>query len=143
MTRVESFEQIGAFIKPDILSERGEFTRVAETFSLDEGVLMHLAATDGSLVGLSRDVWDELDNTDSNRFEAGDWDVIAEHAAWYGRDWQSIKHALAKGLSYDAPIIMKFRGKYHLVSGNTRLMVARAMGIVPKVWLFEVYDNEG
>lgn len=130
-------------MKPDILAERGEFTRVAGTFSLDEGRLIRLATTAGSLVSLSRDVWDDLDNTDSNRFEIGDWEAVAEHSHQSGRDWQGIKSNFIQGQSYDAPIIMKFRGQYHLVSGNTRLMVVRAMGVAPKVWLFEVYDSEG
>ncbi len=131
------------FKKPDVLAERGEFTRVAATFGFDEGVLMHVASNEGRLVPLSAVVWNELDNTDSNRFEIGEWSAVAEHATAVGRDWQTIKEAFEKGQQYDAPIVMKFRDAYHLVSGNTRLMVARALGIEPRVWLFEVYDNEG
>jgi hypothetical protein len=139
---MESHERIKAFVVPDTLAERGEFARVAETFSFDEGVLMHLAKTNGRMVDLTSAIWNELDNTDSNRFEVGDWAAVADHAGHVGRDWQSIKDGVVHGQSYDAPIVMKYRDKCHLVSGNTRLMVARALGLKPRVWLFEVYDNE-
>lgn len=67
---------------------------------------------------------------------------MADYAGQVGRDWQSIKSGVERGQAYDAPIVMKYRDTYHLVSGNTRLMVAKALGRKPQVWLFEVYDNK-
>lgn len=33
---------------------------------------------------------------------------------------------------FEAPIIFEMNGVYHKVSGNTRLMVARTLGLRPK-----------
>lgn len=63
---------------------------------------------------------------------------VERNAFHIGRDWESVKTALEGGVPLDAPIIMKRGDQTHLVSGNTRLMVARAMGIRPQVWVFEV-----
>ena len=131
----ESFEAASqAFVYPDIMKEAGEFERVALTFSIDTSVLL-FQAKDGEMTSLDEDMWQKLENTDSNRFESGDWDKVAEYATMAERDWQSI-HNSTSGI--DAPIIMKFGDRYHLVAGNTRLMVARARGINPKVLLFSI-----
>lgn len=132
-----------AFKYPDLEKERGEFDRVADTFGIDSSVLM-FQAQDGELAQLSEDIWGKLENTDSNSFEAGDWDAVHDHSNPDGehtRDWESLRVKLESGTVLDAPIIMKFGDRYHLVSGNTRLMVARAKGLVPKVLIFEIDIN--
>jgi hypothetical protein len=128
------------FKYPDILKEGGEFDRVAETFGIEASVLMFQAQS-GELVELGDDVWDKLENTDANTFEAGDWDAVHAHSNPNGekkRDWEELRDKIDSGTVLDAPIIMKFGDRYHLVSGNTRLMVSKAKGISPKVLIFEV-----
>lgn len=141
----ESFEftkEIFAF--PDIEAERGEFERVAATFGVDSDTLIFLAQEEGKLVDLPMDVWDTLENTDSDTVVQGDWDRVGEiySGPEYHRDWREYRKRIEGGMSVDAPIIMKYDGVYHLISGNTRLVVSRALGITPKVLLFEyIHDR--
>ena len=66
----ESFEPIPEyFIFPDITKERGEFERVADTFGMDSETLVFLASEEGRLRDLSNEIWEKLDNTDSNKYE--------------------------------------------------------------------------
>ena len=141
----ESFETTPTYFKwPNIEKEEGEFERVAGTFGVDSSVLMFLAG-EGELVDLDSDVWSELENTDSNSVEVGDWDAVHDHSnpdGQHKRDWESLKKKMDSGTEMDSPIIMKIGNKYHLVSGNTRLMVSPAKGVIPKVLLFEVDENK-
>ena len=130
------------FIQPDIFAELGEFQRVGELYGIDSATLMYVAETEGELVLLSDGVWDNLENTDSRDIHAGDWETVAHNSVVLKRNYNDLKNKLQTGKEIDAPIIMKYRGMYHLVSGNTRLMVARALGISPSVLVFEVFDNE-
>lgn len=137
----ESIEKTaGCFKLPDIRNEKGEFGRVAETFNIDLAALIQLAE-DGELVSLDPMIWEHLDNTDSNKFSEGDWDDVHDHSNPNGkfkRDWKTLKETMEAGTVLDAPIIMKYGELYHLVSGNTRLMISKAKGITPKVFIFEV-----
>lgn len=137
----ESVEKSSEYFKyPDIEAEIGEFERVADTFGIDSSVLMFLAH-EGQMTYLDFELWNKLENTDSNTFDIGDWEWVHEHSNPDGehkRDWESLKDKVERGKVLNAPIIMKYGNKYHLVSGNTRLMVARAKGVVPKVLLFEI-----
>lgn len=134
----ESFEVAPQVFKyPSIEREEGEFERVAQTFGIETSVLM-FQARNGELITLNEKLWQKLENTDSNRFETGDWEKVEEFSNSVDRDWNDLKNKLAAGTQLDAPIIMQFGDRYHLVSGNTRLMVARAEGLKPTVLLFEV-----
>ena len=136
----ESIESVKErFRYPDIKIERGEFERVGDTFNVDTDALMFIAEEEGRLAPLNEDVWSVLDNTDSNQLKKGDWDSVkaCSEAQARIRDWEKFKRLEENGVPVDAPIIMKFGDTYHLVAGNTRLMVARALGTTPKVLLFE------
>lgn len=130
------------FIKPDIFAELGEFQRVGELFLIDSATLMCVAENEGELMLLSDLVWNTLDNTDSKDITLGDWATVAHNSVVLKRNYVDLKDKLQAGKEIDAPVIMKYKNTYHLVSGNTRLMVARALGIRPNVLLFEVFDNE-
>jgi hypothetical protein len=133
----ESVEQFPNLFKyPNIVNEQGEFERVGTEFGIDTSVLEYLAQN-GELAELSEDVWQILENTDSLDISPGDYGKVDELSKQVGRDWETIHEALESGKTIEAPIVMKHEEKYHLVSGNTRLMVARAMGIRPTVLLFE------
>lgn len=124
------------FKYPDITSERGEFERVSKEFGIDTLVLEYLAQN-GKLVELREDIWQILENTDSSDIMPSDFEKVAELSTQVNRDWEAIHKGLLSGKEIEAPIIMKHKDMYHLVSGNTRLMVARAMGSTPTVLLFE------
>ncbi|MCA9356905.1 hypothetical protein H6784_03400 [Candidatus Nomurabacteria bacterium] len=147
----ESIEKSSDYFKyPDIEHEVNEFERVSREFredgefEIDSSVLMFLAH-EGEMISLGEDVWSALENTESNMLQEGDWQSVHKYSNPGGvqkRDWEELQGKFDAGTTLDAPIIMKFRNRYHLVSGNTRLMISRAKGIVPKVLLFEVYLGE-
>ncbi|MEI8061875.1 MAG: hypothetical protein WCG97_01090 [bacterium] len=127
------------FVFPSLENERGEIERAAGVFAgenTDAFVSSFMeAARVSELVPLPEEEWAKLENTDSHDIPIGDWGMVKYHSDSEGRDWQSLKTKIESGESLDAPIILKTAGKLHLVSGNTRLMVSRAIGITPKVLL--------
>lgn len=128
------------FRKPNLETEHGEFVRVGSAFGIDDSVLMYQAEHDGSIIKLTDDIWSQVSNTDSYHIAVDGHDQADEIALQYGRNY----HAVAEQMytePIDAPIIMKCGDIYHLVSGNTRLMAARAYGVTPNVWMFEVAEN--
>ena len=98
------------------------------------------------LVDLSEDMWKQLENTDSYDISSKNWALVEEHAVAghmdRPRDWRTLKTQFEDGASIEAPIVLKTKGILHLVSGNTRLMIARALGITPKVLLVELGNEE-
>ena len=130
------------FKKPNIRSESGEFSRVADEFGYDDFVLMYLAEQEGKTLNLNEEIWSRLENTDSYDIEEGDWQTVARHAGSVSRDYLDLKQKLSEGVELETPIVMKVGERLHLVSGNTRLMVARAFGLKPQVLIFEVEPHE-
>ena len=133
------------FSKPDLYAEKGEFERVANTFNIDSSVLLW-AAEQGKMVTLNEDIWSVLQNSDSFSLHKDDHEAAQTLANFAERNYHEVAEALYAGVAAEkpisAPIVMKYDDdQYHLVSGNTRLMVARAYGVTPKVWLFEVDSN--
>ena len=137
---IENQESISErFIFPNVAKEYGEFERVAALYNLNVDKIIQIA-TQGQMVELSEDLWSLLENTDSYDIELGDWEFVASCADQQEvpRDWKSLRDKLATATPVDAPIVMKCGDSLHLVSGNTRLMVARVAGIKPTILLFEV-----
>jgi len=85
-----------------------------------------------------------LDNTDSFDITPEGWEKVAENIDYTNqetgakRSWQDLKQKTEQGQELDAPIVLKYQDELHLVSGNTRLMVARALGKTPKVLFVEM-----
>mgnify|MGYP001563996568 CR=1 FL=1 len=148
----EQKSQKEIFISPSLQGEIGEIERVAETYSPEnERDFMEKfleASRNAQLVYLTEDVWSKLENTDSFDIERDGWDKIEEHikhsneASGAQRDWQNIRQKMEQGEELDAPIILKYDDSYHLVSGNTRLMVARALGKTPKALIVEMKSEQ-
>lgn len=99
-------------------------------------------ARKNTLVTLAEDLWSKLENTDSYDIPKGDFEMVKYHAVEGNpnapRDWETLKSKMEKGDQIDAPIVCEKGGKLHLVSGNTRLMVARTLGIVPQILLVKM-----
>lgn len=141
------------FSFPRIEAEGGEIERTAREFLNIENeeeikvFLIHFKeiARGTSPIELSDEIWSKLNNTDSYDIEVGDWNAVDYHATAehqdLPRDWQSLKLKMEQGEPLDAPIIAKKGDSLHLVCGNTRLMVARALGIRPKVLIVDVEEG--
>lgn len=136
------------FIFPNLKDQVGEIERVAQLYApqnehdFRENFLE--ASKQGQLVDLTEDLWSKLENTDSYDIKSGDWEKIEEYINFSNiengsnRDWNDLKQKIEQGQQVDAPIILKYDDTFHLVSGNTRLMVSRALGKTPKVLIVEM-----
>jgi hypothetical protein len=133
------------FVFPRLLQqEMGEIERVAAYVGEDPKIFVprFLRATlpryeRATFAPLDERIWMQLKNTDSVSIRKGDWDTV-QQACQGRRDWEAIRARMEKGESLDAPIIVRLPNEYHLVSGNTRLMCARALGIAPKVLIVDL-----
>lgn len=139
-----SQEEQSQFIFPDIRRESEEIERVGQLFFRAEKIDFYLSFVERvqnqPLVKLDDDLWARLENTDSFDIEVGDWNRVADLAEQQNRDWCQLRSKLETGVALDAPLIMKVDETVHLVSGNTRLMVARAAGICPQVVLVDMSE---
>lgn len=134
----EDTERIPNFVFPDIEKELGEIERVAKLYAKGFSERFVRIARESKLSELSEEEWRVLDNTDSFDITLGDWEIVKLHStagsqSLHPRDWQMLRSKMKRWEPLDAPIIINARGQLHLVSGNTRLMVARALGIRPQV----------
>lgn len=135
------------FSFPSFDHEIGEIERVQQHFNIQlaDFVAKFLErARAGTLERLSDEKWDALENTDSHSTDIlrGDWNAVSEHAGATepNRDWQILKEKIRTGEPIDAPVIVRRGGIFHLVSGNTRLMVCRALGVKPDVLIVDITD---
>ena len=130
-------------VKPDVQGEIDELQRVVQYLNRDEGVDISThdlvnAFQESEEETLTNEIWSQLENTESNEIDKGDFQAVIDIARKYKKS-NPIK--LAKKLKsgdYERPMIVKFGNRYHLVSGNTRLCTAASLGINPKVFIANV-----
>ena len=132
--RVEGKKREVTWVAPDIDEEMVEFELTSDVLNIDLNNLID-AAHDAKLVPLDEfSMWRFLLNTESYKIKKGDLDAVYPIAAKYGRDIESILDVFSQGGTLPAPIVLVRKNlKPYLIGGNTRLMVARAMGVQPKV----------
>lgn len=132
--------------KVDLKKEGGELIRTlkltyGEDFTIDKNRELFSRIVDAydsaELKALDDSIWSELENTDSHDIRIGDFEKI-ENLIGDRRDWSSMKDSFDNQKDVEAAIIAHLpNDTYHLVSGNTRLCVAKALGIKPKVIILE------
>lgn len=140
-------EKMPRFVRPEIAGEKDEIVRVIKEFFADmqptpsPEQLIELFEK-ASIVELSDADWERLENTDSfHGVQAGDVerartiteDYNKELPEQYHRDFDALLAAFKKGNDIECPMIIAHNNRTHLVSGNTRLMIMRALGIRPRV----------
>lgn len=117
--------------RPRIREELGEFKRVAETFNLRILSLL-LRFLFGKTEGLDDEAWINLENTDS--WSTTTLESVFEAARQIGRDAPALLKNFQEGNQMQTPIVLALPdGRTHLVSGNTRLMICRALSERPKI----------
>lgn len=134
---LESQSNIINWAYPDIDDEMNEIERTSQELDINLQQLLD-AFQHARLVRLNDNIWSRLDNTDSYDIAKGDMETITHLSSQYRKDLQSILKAFDSGGSLPAPIVMKSNGRYYLIAGNTRLMAARAYGVIPNVLLVVV-----
>jgi len=123
--------------------EMDEFERASQDLSRDEGIDISVkdmvkAFQRAKEVQIPREVWDKLENTESNQIKKGEMKKVVALANQYNKQHPSeLKKAMLSG-NYRRPLIVKFGDRYHLVAGNTRLCTAAALGIRPMVIIADI-----
>jgi len=87
---------------------------------------------------LHPEIWDKLENTESNQIEKGDFKTVFRIADIYDKSNPLKLAKKFKEGTYKYPLIVRFEDRYHLVAGNTRLSTAAALGFTPMVFIADV-----
>lgn len=124
---------------PNIEADREKFHAIAESLGLDVADIQSKISR-GFLDKLSPQVWALLANSDSWAIES--MEEAEMRAALRDEDLQPILDAISAGQTIPAPIVLILGdGTPHLVSGNDRLMVARAMDTEVKVFFVDMASS--
>jgi len=131
LERIVTFMSFNNWIEPSIEDHADEFERVCEDEGIDTQDLLD-AFKNAKSIMLSSSDWARLENTDSWEIESlSDARIKAE---LYERDIDSIIDGFNAGNEMIMPLILeRGDGSLVLVGGNTRLMVAKALNIQPRV----------
>ena len=133
-------------VRPDINGEMDEFQRKSQDLMRDENIDVSVdeiikAFENSNEETLTNDVWEKLENTESNQIEKNDWESVMEIAKTYKKtNPKKLKKVIESG-DYNRPLILKLGDRYILVAGNTRLCTAAAMGVNPNVFIGNITDN--
>lgn len=125
------------WIIPPLQEEIGEFVRVCKTFGIRLSSLISLFHN-GTIGCIDEETWSKLGNTDS--WKTVKLEQVFKKAEHYGRGRNAhiLLNAFRADKPMEIPIVLFFTdGRTHLVSGNTRLMICRAIGKCPKI--FKLY----
>lgn len=148
MENLPNQEKFENWVRPNLKNERSEIERTLREFiglspnNIDiENILASIESA--PITQLTEADWAQLENTDSfDSVRPGHLEDVEQIIEEYNQDQsrgtqrnvQTLVDAFNTGAEMEAPVILKNESvKMHLVSGNTRLMVARALGIQPRV----------
>lgn len=117
-----------------------ELIKLQQVSSEDQRVAMHINDLAGlykiaKLENLNPEDWNDLENTSSRD---PNWTLkqIIQYKGGepFNKDVQRIINGIEAGIEIPAPIILFRQGKPpYVIAGDTRLLVCRAMGIIPKI----------
>lgn len=120
-----------SWVPPSLDEEEEELVRMADEEGYDMPSLLR-AAHGAKMRALSESDWQRLEGTDS--YSISSVNEATHIAEGYGRDVDSVIQGMVDGSGIPAPIILeRADGSITLVSGNARLMAARALGLTPHV----------
>ena len=120
-----------------------EIERVVQYLNREEGMNVSVqdinkAFDNAREITLSVKVLNNLENTECNTINKGDMNKVIAIAKKYNKQSPLELEKVLESGDYDRPLILKFKNRYHLVAGNTRLCTAMAMGMKPKVLIGEI-----
>lgn len=116
---------------PDLDEEHEEIAERARDLGVSSNRLKSALAA-GRKGPLHDKHWEQLQNTDS--WETTKMEHVRKLASDYERDVDRIHKGMTQGQSLPSPMVVHRPKKPpYLVGGNTRLMVARALGVRPHV----------
>jgi len=140
-------KEIDSKFKPNVKGEMDEIKRVSQYLTRHEDFPVSVDDVKNALKGaeevtLTDEVWEKLENTESNKISKGEFEKVLTIAKHYNK---SNPYKLRMKLvddTYQRPMIVKFGDRYHLVSGNTRLSTAASMGMNPKVFIGDLNNDK-
>lgn len=138
------------WIRPNLQEEKenGEIARVIVEFLKKEPTTENITIIIGALesapvLDLSDEEWELLENTDSLiSVRVGHIEDVEKYVEKRNsklppedrHDFKKILNGFQNGSKMQMPAILRdASGRTHLVSGNTRLMICRALNVRPKV----------
>jgi hypothetical protein len=130
-------------LKDYLQNEIDEIQRVSQYLNREEGIDVSVDDLFDKFLNsdeekLTDEIWDKLENTESNTEECDSIEKVIEIAKKYNKTSpKKLKKSLESG-DYNRPLIIKFNDRYHLVAGNTRLCTASAIGMNPMVYIVEI-----
>jgi hypothetical protein len=130
-------------VRPDIEGEIDEIQRFSQELSRDEGIEVSVDEVIKSLKKtqeqtLTDDLWNTLENTESNEVEEGDWKTVNRIARYYKKTSTKILKKEIESGEYKRPLIAKLGDRHILIAGNTRLCTAAAMGVNLNVFIAKI-----
>ena len=136
--RLQELMKIQPIKQQSIGGEIEEIDRTVEYLNDEEGIKTTTPEIIKALqaspeIVLSDDIWEKLENTESNEIAVGDFDAVQQIADKYDKTEPKILIDGFKTGQYNRPLILKFNNRYYLIAGNTRLCTAAALGFKPKV----------
>lgn len=137
--------EFNSWKKGELRDEGGELERVFKNFygvelQGSQELINYLIGiySSAEAIELNNELWSQLGNSDSYYFNTDDWQNMGNKMESHNRDWHRIKKGYENGDDIPMPIVARFPdGILHLVSGNTRLSVARVMNIIPSVIILD------
>jgi hypothetical protein len=120
-----------------------EIERVVQYLNREEGMNVSVqdinkAFDNAREITLPVKVLNKLENTECNTINKGEMNKVIAIAKKYNKQSPLELEKVLESGDYDRPLILKFKNRYHLVAGNTRLCTAMAMGMKPKVLIGEI-----
>jgi len=148
----ENMEITPEWTRPNLENERGEIERAIREFLSEEPTKENIdriirVLERAPLSDLSDEEWSMLENTDSfHNVRAGRIEDAEHLTEEYNRelppkdkrDFGGLLSAFKQGGVMEAPTILRNKGILHLVSGNTRLMIAHGLNNQPKVVIGDI-----
>jgi len=107
-------------------------------FKIELKVLENIFKNTQYLSPLTIDIWTKLQNSTS--YKVSSLEKVEKITKKNNKDLDSLLNAIENKESIEAPIIIKWdENEYELVCGNTRLMIASALGTIPAVMILEIF----
>lgn len=131
------------FVQPSLKKEKQAFENIALELQLSKRKLNE-SANNGIMRILTPAIWSNIVNTNSWNFDLTQT-MAREFAEARGKStftFNMLLEAMKLNHTFEAPIIMQTdKNEYYVVAGEVRLLIAMALRITPKAYIF-TYNQE-
>jgi len=131
------------WVKCSYGDKESEFEKTAKKYSDDQHLKVNIALIKkqysiSKQISLTNAIWSKMKNTNSYNTKTIEDMQAAIKIAKESKDITSILKEFFSG-KVESPIAMRLGdGSYELISGSSRLMAARVLGITPKIQIVDI-----